>query len=61
MSRQPIANLVLAALLGALLAAPAQAAVIQRTITIDGVFGDWDPAPAADPCPAGNITCNPGQ
>ncbi|HSG89625.1 MAG TPA: DUF11 domain-containing protein, partial [Pseudomonadales bacterium] len=46
---------------GALLAAPAQAAVIQRTITIDGVFGDWDPAPAADPCPAGNITCNPGQ
>jgi uncharacterized repeat protein (TIGR01451 family) len=44
-----------------LAAVPARAAIISRTITVDGTFSDWDPNPPGTPCPSGNITCNPGQ
>lgn len=45
----------------------AQASIVQRTITIDGQFGDWDGTkaiavpPNVDSSPGTNITTNPGQ
>lgn len=57
--RTPAALLVLTLIL--LAAAPAGAVIIQRTITIDGTFTDWNPVPVTDPCPSDDIVCNPGQ
>lgn len=56
--RRPLTALLLLA--GLLLAGTAQAALITRTITLDGNFSDWDGS-GGTYLPAGNILTNSGQ